>query len=95
MKTSYEEKSEEIGEQLTKNNVDPYEIYFGGEIILRLVNIYLYHKPDIGTDLEKLFSISIKELSTVLLLRYYDTSVGLSIQGIKIYDNISTIKDIA
>ena len=93
MKTSYEEKSEEIGEQLKKNNVDPYEIYFGGEIILRLVNIYLYHKPDIGTDLEKLFSISIKELSTVLLLRYYDTSVGLSIQGIKIYDNISTIKD--
>lgn len=92
MKTSYEEKSEEIGEELQKKKVDPYEIYFGAEITLRTVSVFL-HQVKEEKETENIFSIYIKELSATMLLRQYDTSMELSIQGIKIYDNMSTTQD--
>ena len=73
-----------------KKDKDPFEISFGGEIILNFVNIILLQNNNnnkYGHE-QKLFTISINSLIININSRLYDNNLILSIDGLTIYDNI-------
>ena len=95
MKFSYEDKSQEITEEMNKIKIDPKEIYFRTEVNFKSSNLFLYTNDDINDMNNKIhaFTISINEMNVNMDLRNNDTKMGIGMSGVKIYDIQNDIKD--
>ena len=95
MKFSYEDKSQEITQEMNKIKIDPKEIYFRTEVNFKSSNLFLYTNDDINDMNNKIhvFTISINEMNINMDLRNNDTKMGIGMSGVKIYDIQNEIKD--
>ena len=95
MKFSYEDKSQEITEEMNKIKIDPEEIYFRTELNFKSFNIFFYTNDDFNDINAKnhVFTLTINEMNLNMDLRNYDTKMGISMSGLKLYDIQNEIKD--
>ena len=95
MKFSYEDKSQAINEEMNKKKIDAEEIYFRTEVNFKSFNIYFYTNDDLSDIIAKnhVFTLTINEMNLNMDLRNYDTKMGISMSGLKLYDIQNDIKD--
>ena len=95
MKFSYEDKTQEINEEENKKVVDLEEIFFRTEINFKSLNCFLYLNDDLNdmNNKLKIFTLSINEMNLAMNLRENDTKIGISIFGLKLYDEQNDIND--
>ena len=95
MKFSYEDKTQEINEELNKKVIDPEEIYFRTEVNFKSFNLYFYTNEDLNDMNNKLhvFTMTINEMNLNMDLRNHDTKMGISMSGLKLYDIQNDIDD--
>ena len=95
MKFSYEDKTQDINEEESKKVVDLKEIFFRTEVNFKSFNCFLYLNDDIYdmNNKQHVFTLSINEMSLTMNLREYDTKMGISISGLKLYDIQNEIND--
>ena len=95
MKFSYEDKSQAITEEMNKAKIDPEEIYFRTEVNFKSFNIYFYTNDDFSDIIAKthVFTLYINEMNLNMDLRNYDTKMGISMSGLKLYDIQNEIED--
>ena len=95
MKFSYEDKTQDINEEENKKVVDLKEIYFRTEINFKSFNCFLYLNDDLNdmNNKQHIFTLSINEMSLTMNLREYDSKMGISIFGLKLYDIQNEIND--
>ena len=95
MKFSYEDKTQEINDEEKKKVVDYEEIFFRTEINFKSLNCFLYINDDLNdmNNNQKIFTLSINEMSLTMNLREYDSKMGISIFGLKLYDIQNEIND--
>ena len=95
MKFSYEDKSQAITEEMNKQKIDAEEIYFRTEVNFKSFNIYFYTNEDLSDINAKnhVFTLTINEMNLNMDLRNYDTKMGISMSGLKLYDIQNEIED--
>jgi hypothetical protein len=95
MKFSYEDKTQDINEEESKKVVDLKEIFFRTEVNFKSFNCFLYLNDDIYdmNNKQHVFTLSINEMSLTMNLREYDSKMGISISGLKLYDIQNEIND--
>ena len=95
MKFSYEDKSQEITQEMSKQIIDPEEIYFRTEVNFKSLNLFLYTNEDINDMNNKIhvFTLSISEMNLNMDLRNNDTKMGISMSELKLNDVQNEIED--
>ena len=95
IKFSYEDKTQEINEEENKKIVDLEEIYFRTEINFKSLNCFLYINDDINdmNNKQQIFTLTINEMNLAMNLRENDTKMGISIYGLKLFDDQNEIND--
>ena len=80
---------------MNKKKIDAEEIYFRTEVNFKSFNIYFYTNDDLSDIIAKnhVFTLTINEMNLNMDLRNYDTKMGISMSGLKLYDIQNDIKD--